>query len=87
MARRRPVLPLAADAANRFLPWIVGLMVYLAALALTGAFVLDTTIARLLAGEINKKLAMKTIEDGWNEITDELGRDDQLKAYRASLGL
>ncbi len=49
--------------------------------------VLDTTIARLLAGEINTKQAMKTIEDGWNEITDELGRDDQLKAYRASLGL
>lgn len=49
--------------------------------------VLDTTIARLLAGEIDKKEAMKLIEDGWNEITDELGRDDQLKAYRASLGL
>ena len=49
--------------------------------------VLDTTIARLLAGEIDKKQAMKAIEDGWNEITDELGRDDQLKAYRASLGL
>ena len=49
--------------------------------------VLDTSIARLLAGEIDKKQAMKAIEDGWNEITDELGRDDQLKAYRASLGL
>ncbi len=49
--------------------------------------ILDTTIARLLAGEIDKKQAMKTIEDGWNEITDELGRSDQLKAYRASLGL
>ena len=50
MARRRPVLPLAADAANRFLPWIVGLMVYLAALALTGAFVLDAAIARWQSG-------------------------------------
>jgi multiple sugar transport system substrate-binding protein len=49
--------------------------------------ILDTSIARLLAGEIDKKQAMKTIEDGWNEITDELGRSDQLKAYRASLGL
>ena len=49
--------------------------------------ILDTTIARLLAGEIDKKQAMKVIEDGWNEITDELGRSDQLKAYRASLGL
>lgn len=49
--------------------------------------VLDITIARLLAGEIDKKQAMKAIEDGWNEITDELGRSDQLKAYRESLGL
>ncbi len=49
--------------------------------------VLDLNIHRLLAGEITKKEAMVAIEQGWNEITDELGRDDQLKAYRATLGL
>ncbi len=49
--------------------------------------VLDLNIHRLLAGEITKKKAMVAIEQGWNEITDELGRDDQLKAYRATLGL
>ena len=35
MLRRRPALPLQDDAANPFLSWIVALMIYLAALALT----------------------------------------------------
>ena len=48
--------------------------------------VLDTGIARLLAGEINIAQAMRQIEAGWEEITDELGRDEQAKAYRATLG-
>ena len=48
--------------------------------------VLDTAIARLLAGEITKAQAMKDIENGWEEITEELGRKEQLKAYRATLG-
>jgi len=48
--------------------------------------VLDTAIARLLAGEINKAQALKQIENGWEEITEELGREEQLKAYRATLG-
>ena len=48
--------------------------------------VLDTAIARLLAGEINKAQAMKEIENGWEEITEELGRKEQLEAYRATLG-
>jgi len=48
--------------------------------------VLDTAIARLLAGEITKAQALKDIENGWEEITEELGRKEQLKAYRATLG-
>ena len=49
--------------------------------------VLDTTVARLLAGEIDVDKAAAEIESGWNEITDELGKDAQLKAYRAALGI
>ena len=49
--------------------------------------VLDTAIARLLAGEIDKAQAMADIETGWNEITEELGRDEQLEAYKATLGI
>ena len=29
---------------------------------------------------------MKAITDGWNEITDEIGRDGQLAAYKSTLG-
>jgi hypothetical protein len=30
---------------------------------------------------------MKQITDGWNQITDQVGRDAQLKAYQDSLGV
>ncbi len=49
--------------------------------------VLDTAISRLLAGEIDRDQAMADIENGWNEITDELGKDEQLAAYKATLGI
>jgi multiple sugar transport system substrate-binding protein len=49
--------------------------------------VLDTAVARLLAGEINVDQAAAEIETGWNEITEELGKDAQLAAYRAALGI
>ena len=48
--------------------------------------VLDTAVARLLAGELDIPAAMKTIEDGWNEISDEVGRDGQLAAYKSTIG-
>jgi|GraSoiStandDraft_41_1057321.scaffolds.fasta_scaffold132838_3 multiple sugar transport system substrate-binding protein len=49
--------------------------------------VLDTAIGRLLAGEITVDQAAETIESGWEEVTNDLGRDAQLKAYRAALGV
>lgn len=49
--------------------------------------VLDTAVAKLLAKELNIGQAMKEITDGWEAITNELGRDAQLKAYRESLGI
>jgi multiple sugar transport system substrate-binding protein len=48
--------------------------------------VLDTAIARMLAGELDIPATMKTIDDGWNEITDEVGRDSQLSAYKSTIG-
>ncbi len=48
---------------------------------------LDEAVSRFLSGEIDKATTMKTIETGWNSLTDEIGRDAQLKAYRASLGI
>jgi multiple sugar transport system substrate-binding protein len=49
--------------------------------------VLDTALHRMLAGEIDKAQAMADIETGWNEITEELGQDEQLEAYKATLGI
>jgi multiple sugar transport system substrate-binding protein len=48
--------------------------------------VLDTSVARMLAGELDIAGTMKAIQDGWNGITDELGRDKQLAAYKSTLG-
>ena len=48
--------------------------------------VLDTAIARMLAGELDIPATMKAIADGWNEITDEVGRDGQLAAYKSTIG-
>jgi multiple sugar transport system substrate-binding protein len=48
--------------------------------------VLDTAVARFLAGELDADATMKAIVSGWNEITDDLGKDSQLRAYRASIG-
>lgn len=46
MLTRRSELPLERDAAHRYLPWIIAVMVYLAALALAGTLVLDAAVAR-----------------------------------------
>ncbi len=44
--RRRSDLPLAGDATSRFLPWLVALMVFLAAMAVAGAFVISGLMER-----------------------------------------
>lgn len=49
--------------------------------------VLDTELARYLAGEITVDEALKNIEEGWEKITDDFGRDEQIKAQALALGL
>ncbi|WEX87779.1 extracellular solute-binding protein [Sinorhizobium garamanticum] len=48
--------------------------------------VLDTAIARMLAGELDIEGTMAAISEGWEEITDELGREKQLAAYKQTIG-
>ncbi len=48
--------------------------------------VLDTELARYLAGEITVDEALKNIEAGWEETTEEFGRDNQIKAQALALG-
>ena len=48
--------------------------------------VLDTELARYLAGEITVEEALKNIEAGWEEVTEDFGRDAQIKAQALALG-
>jgi multiple sugar transport system substrate-binding protein len=49
--------------------------------------VLDKAVSQFIAGELTAQEAMDQITAGWNEITDREGRDKQLAAYTASLGV
>lgn len=49
--------------------------------------VLEIELSKALAGEIEPQAALDTIAAEWNKLTDEFGRDTQLSAYRASVGL
>ena len=48
--------------------------------------VLDRELARYLAGEITVDEALANIETGWEEITEDFGRDAQIKAQGLALG-
>ena len=48
---------------------------------------LDTALSQFASGEISKEEAIKQIYDGWEEITEELGREEQLEAYLGTLGV
>ncbi len=49
--------------------------------------VLDLYVSKALAGEMEPKEALDTIYEEWEKITERLGREEQLKAYRTMLGL
>jgi multiple sugar transport system substrate-binding protein len=48
--------------------------------------VLDRELARYLAGEITVDEALANIEAGWEEITEDFGRDSQINAQGLALG-
>lgn len=49
--------------------------------------ILDRELARYLAGEITVEEALKNIETGWEEVTEDFGRDKQRDLYKLSLGI
>ncbi|MGE5146073.1 MAG: cell division protein FtsX, partial [Candidatus Eiseniibacteriota bacterium] len=68
MRRRTSDLPTGRDPANRFLPWIIGVMVYLASLSLAGALVLSSAISGWtanLAGTVTVQV-LPSAADGKN---------------------
>jgi len=49
--------------------------------------VLDREVARYLAGEVTVDEALTNIEEGWEEITEDFGREEQAEMYKLSLGI
>ncbi|GGE12094.1 sugar ABC transporter substrate-binding protein [Aureimonas endophytica] len=49
--------------------------------------VVEIELSKALAGEEEPQKALDTIAAEWNRLTDEFGRDKQLAAYRAAMGL
>jgi multiple sugar transport system substrate-binding protein len=49
--------------------------------------VLEIELSKALAGQVTPQQALDTVAAEWNKLTDEFGRDEQLAAYRASMGL
>jgi len=48
--------------------------------------VLDAVLAEFLAGSLSREQAMQQIYTDWEQITDEVGRASQNRAYQSSLG-
>ncbi len=48
--------------------------------------VLDKNLAQVMQGNMSAKKAAQKIEKGWNRITDDIGRKEQIKSWRKSVG-
>jgi len=48
---------------------------------------LDTQLAQAVAGQVSSQAALDAVAQQWNQITNRLGHDQQLKLYRQMLGL
>ena len=49
--------------------------------------VLEIELSKALAGQEQPQAALDTVAREWDRLTDEIGRDKQLAAYRSSMGL
>ncbi len=47
----------------------------------------DQAISQYLAGQLSVQAAMQQIYNGWQQLTDQIGRSQQAAAYAASLGV
>ena len=72
MAASYPMLPLKGDPASRFLPWIVALKVYLAALALAGALALNGAVAEWQGARAGT-ITVQVPPPGADDDTDHVG--------------
>lgn len=49
--------------------------------------VVEIELSKALAGQVSPQQALDTVAEEWNRLTEEFGRDYQLAAYRAAMGL
>ncbi|WP_104401093.1 extracellular solute-binding protein [Vibrio penaeicida] len=49
--------------------------------------ILEIELSRALAGKVTEQEALDSIAKQWNQLTDDFGRESQLKAYRSAMGL
>lgn len=47
--------------------------------------VLDTHLAQVMRGSLSAEEAAKRIEAGWNKVTDDMGRQEQMKIWRSGV--
>lgn len=88
MLLRKSIVPLNSDATGRFLPWLVAVMVYLAALALVSAMAMSKIVTRWdhgLSGQITVQLPVS--ENDLSETEIEARRENVLKLLRQSPGV
>jgi multiple sugar transport system substrate-binding protein len=45
-------------------------------------YVLDTYLAQVMQGMMSPEEAAKKIDEGWNKVTDDLGRQEQIRLWR-----
>lgn len=74
MLLRRTDLPLDRDASGRFLPWLVAVMVYLAALALISAIAASKVVSRWDQGLAGRM----TVQVPANDSANDSGNDDRI---------
>jgi multiple sugar transport system substrate-binding protein len=48
--------------------------------------ILDTRLAQAMTDQSTPQEALDLVAQEWDGVTDDLGRDDQIAIYRASLG-
>ena len=46
---------------------------------------MDKNLAQVMQGNMSAKKAAQKIEKGWNRITDDIGRKEQIKSWRKSV--
>ena len=88
MLLRKSVVPLNRDATGRFLPWLVAVMVYLAALALVSAMAMSKIVTRWdhgLSGQVTVQLPVS--ESDLTEAAIEARRDSVIRLLLQSPGV